>query len=224
MLFMDKEIKENEQIPTATRHDLQLGRRFFHMGMGTFVVAVYGFFLEHQYAVYILGAGACLFYIMEQVRLSYPESANFFKIASQYLLRAEEQLQESAALPYAISILLTMITFPKVIAIIAILTLAWADPLSALVGIKFGKKKISKGKTVAGSAAFFVTTLICCLVSLCVFHGAFKPKYLFLSLAVALFVTCFELIPLKLDDNLTIPLFTAVTVWIFGALMGFSFI
>ena len=224
MLHMDDEKKTKEQVPTATRYDLQLGRRFFHIGMGTFVVATYGFFLDHQHAVSILGAGACIFYIMEQVRITYPQTANFFKIASQYLLRAEEQLSESAALPYALSILLTMITFPKVVAIIAILTLAWADPLSALVGIRYGKKKIAEGKTLAGSLAFFIATFICCLVSLVVFQGLLVPKFLFLSTAVALFVTCFELIPLKLDDNLTIPLFTAVTVWLFGGLMGLQFI
>ena len=204
--------------PTATRHDLQWGRRLFHIGMGTIVAATYGFFLDHQQAVFILGAGACIFYILEQVRLSYPESASFFKIASQYLLRAEEQLQESAALPYAISILLTMISFPKVVAIIGILTLAWADPLSALIGIRFGKKKIMSGKSYAGSFAFFITTFICCLGCLTVFGPGFDYNLIFVSLGVALVVACFELIPLRLDDNLTIPLFTAIAVWVICAL------
>ena len=41
--------------------------------------------------------------------------------------RAEEQFRESAMTPYVIAILLTILTFPKTIALIAICTLAIAD-------------------------------------------------------------------------------------------------
>lgn len=51
------------------------------------------------------------------------------------LFRAEEQFKESAMTPYAIAILLTLLTFPKTLALIGIYTLAIADPLSAVVGI-----------------------------------------------------------------------------------------
>jgi dolichol kinase len=57
-------------------------------------------------------------------------------------------------------VLLTLISFPKVVALVAIYTLAVADPLSAIIGIKYGKTKIVKGKSLEGSLAFFTASLI----------------------------------------------------------------
>jgi dolichol kinase len=211
-----------EEGPTSTRNDLQLGRRFFHMSMGTIVVTTYALFLSHQETVYILGTGACLLYLMEQIRINYPELASKLMVVSKYLLRAEEQLHESAAIPYAIAILLTLISFPKVVAMIAILTLAWADPLSALIGIKYGKHKIAPGKSMEGSGAFFIASFLCSLLTLGFWNGHLNASIWLFSLAQAIIVTLFELLPLRIDDNLTIPLFTATVVWILGSLSGIA--
>ena len=100
-------------------------------------------FLSHQQAVYILGIATTVFYVLEQLRINYP-NAIYLKQLNQYFLRAEEQLKESAAIPYLMALLLTIISFPKSIALVAIFTLATADPLSAVIGIRFGKKTSCK--------------------------------------------------------------------------------
>jgi diacylglycerol kinase (CTP) len=197
----------------SSRYDLQLPRRLFHMGCGLTVAAFYHMFFSHSEAVYLLGFIACLIYTFEQVRLNYPEIASRFELYSKYLLRAEEQLKESAQMPYIMGVLLTILSFPKPIALVAICILAVADPLSALVGIQFGKTKIGPRKSLQGSIAFFVSSFVCAAYCLSLYHP-FDFNVFGLSICVAIIVTGFELIPIRIDDNLTIPLFSAAITWL----------
>jgi diacylglycerol kinase (CTP) len=196
----------------STRHDLQIPRRLFHMGCGLGVAALYHQLFTHSEAVYLLGFVACIVYTFEQIRVNYPEIANRFEFYTKYLLRAEEQLHESAQVPYIMGLLLTILSFPKPIALVAICILAVADPLSALVGIRFGTIKIGAGKSLQGSIAFFIATLAAAIYCLSLYYP-FTFNIFGLSLSVAIIVTLFELIPIRIDDNLTIPLFSAAITW-----------
>ncbi len=204
----------------ATRKDFQLGRRVFHMSMGIATATAYNLLVTHERAIYILGTTACLIYLVEQIRINYPEFADRLSIVSKYFLRAEEQLHESAAIPYIMAILLTILSFPKIIALVAIYTLAISDPLSAIIGIKFGKHKIRPNKSVEGSLAFFLTSFLCCLLILLSYVDGLTGRVVIVSLILSLSSTCFELLPIKIDDNLTIPLFTAFTLWILCAIFA----
>jgi dolichol kinase len=146
--------------PLATRKSIQIGRRAFHMANGVVAATAYALFFTHTQAVYILGTVACLVYFLEQIRISYPELIRQAPWIERGFLRAEEQAKESGMIPYAIAILLAIITFPKEAALIAIYTLALADPISAIVGIKFGRRHVVPDKTVEGSFAFFAVTLL----------------------------------------------------------------
>ncbi len=213
---------EQKHSPKATRSSFQLPRRLFHLSMGMVCGTLYHLFLNHQQAVYILGTSLCILYIIEQLRINYPEHSSIFSKISKYFLRAEEQLKESASIPFVMGVLLTLLTFPKIVSLVAIYTLALGDPLSAIIGIKFGKHKIAGNKSLEGSAAFFIASFT---VILTVFYGLYglEGSYIALmALIVSLIITGFELIPIRIDDNLTIPLFTAVTLWVTCTLMGIS--
>lgn len=208
------------EIHLSTRKNLQLARRLFHMANGVGVATVYLISLTHQQMIHFLGTLLCVLYIVEQVRINYPETANKLLPITKFIIRAEEQLKESAMLPYTIAVLLTIITFPKPIAIVAIYTLAIADPLSAIIGIKYGKNKIVEHKSLEGSGAFFISTFICSIIVLSGYQGKLDWTMTFISFAIALLASAFEMIPLKLDDNLTIPLSTAFMLWILCGLFG----
>jgi diacylglycerol kinase (CTP) len=211
---------ENPQINLSTRKNLQLARRLFHMANGVGIATVYLISLTHQQMIHFLGTLLCLLYIVEQVRINYPETANKLLPITRFIIRAEEQLKESAMLPYTIAVLLTIITFPKPIALVAIYTLAIADPLSAIIGIKFGKNKIVSHKSLEGSAAFFISTFLCSFIVLSGYQGEITGTITFISISIALLSSAFEMVPLKLDDNLTIPLSTAFMLWILCGMFG----
>jgi len=204
-----------------TRNNIQISRRLIHMGMGIFAATLYNLSVAHQQAVYLLGTCASVMYIFEQLRVSYPEYSEKFNIITKYFLRAEEQLQESASVPYAMALLLTILSFPKIVAVTAIYILAIADPLSAIIGIKFGKHPWSKGKTLEGSGAFFISTFLCILIT----FGStlqYSVAVFILALFAAIIITLFEAIPIRIDDNLTIPLFSAATLWAFSAILSLA--
>ncbi len=182
------------------------------MGMGITAGTLYNLAFTHQQAVYILGLFASVLYVLDQIRVAYPGFAKNFQWLLKFILRAEEQLKESSAIPYAMALLLTILSFPKVIAVASIYVLGIADPMSALFGIRFGKHKIIKGKSLEGSLAFFISTFF---IILFVFlsYGYTNRLTWILAIMGASICTLFEMIPLKLDDNLTIPLFTATCLW-----------
>jgi dolichol kinase len=206
--------------PTATRKDLQLGRRLVHLANGVTVASAYALLFTHQQVVHLFGTIACLVYILDRVRIHYPEVARRVPLLNRLFFRAEEQFKESAMTPYAIAILLTILTFPKPVALIAIYTLAIADPLAAVVGISWGRRQIAPHRTAEGTLAFFLATLAVSLVVLSLSTGAPHVSTAGASLLLALAATLFEMVPLRLDDNLTIPLFVGFAGWIVCAAAG----
>jgi len=206
--------------PSATRKDLQLGRRLVHCANGSAIATAYALIFTHQQIVHTFGSIACLVYILDRIRIHYPELLERAPWINSLLFRAEEQFKESAMTPYAIAILLTLLTFPKTIALIAIYTLAIADPASALVGITWGRRRIVPGKSVEGSLAFFTATAVITAVVLRLTTVVAPGPIAVAALAIALTGAIFEMLPLRLDDNLTIPLFVGFAGWVVCTLAG----
>ena len=217
-ISVETQPKNSKALPT--RHNLQITRRLFHMANGFVFATLYLISLSHSQMIHLLGTLACLLYLVEQIRINYPDTAAKLLPFTKLIMRAEEQLKESAMVPYAMAILLTIITFPKHIALVGIYTLAFADPLSAIIGIKFGKHKISPTRSLEGSSAFFVSTFLACLFVLAGYNSSIDLSVVLISLLLGLMGAVFDLFPLKLDDNLTIPLFTSFALWLICTIFG----
>jgi diacylglycerol kinase (CTP) len=209
---------QSEKEVTKSRKDLHLPRRFFHLTMGLSCGLIYKHYLTHQEAVHILGIATCIIYIVEQIRIKYPEFKNVFTELSKYLLRAEEQLKESATIPFLMGMLLTILTFPKYMTLVAIFTLAVSDPFSAIIGILFGKTKIKENRSLEGCAAFFFSTLIIHLMVLSPLYESILTLGL-ISVLSSFIIAWFDYLELKIDDNLTIPITTASALWILTSLL-----
>ncbi len=196
-----------------TRKDLQLGRRLVHLANGVAVATAYALLFTHTQVVRVFGTIACLVYVADRVRILYPELAERLPGVNAAFFRAEEQFRESAMTPYVIAILLTALTFPKTIALVAILTLAIADPLSAVVGIRFGRHRVVPDKSLEGSAAFFAATFAIAFALLRPLPGVDGLQAAGAAGLIGLAAAAFEMIPLRLDDNLTIPLLVGFSAW-----------
>lgn len=104
-----------------------------------------------------------------------------------------------------ISFFICILFFNKEIAILSMLIIVISDTAAAVTGKTIGKRKIGT-KTLEGGIAFFVTAMI-------LFFIVIKPNDLTLIYIgfLSVFLTAvFELIPLKADDNITIPLFFGI--------------
>jgi dolichol kinase len=130
----------------------------------------------------------------------------FQKLFFGQVLREKEKSTLMGSTYFLFAILLTILLFPKPIAIVSILILILSDTTAALVGKRIGRVKIF-GKTLEGSMAFLITSLLIVWIypHLSRIPGSFA----------ALGATVIEVLPIKLDDNLSIPL-------VAGAIMFFA--
>ena len=207
--------------PSASRHDLQLGRRFFHLVNGVATATGYALLFTHEQVIHIFGAIACIVYILDRVRIAYPEViARRAPWINHTFLRAEEQVREAAMTPFVIAVLLTILTVPKLPALVAIYTLAISDPLAAVIGIRFGRHRITRNRSLEGSCAFLAATTV---IAAAVFHwGTPAPAatLAWASFSIGLAAAILELLPLRIDDNLTIPIFVGFSAWAISGLFG----
>lgn len=148
-----------------------------------------------------------LYLIVDLLRHFHPGLASLFqKHFFGRVLREEEKPTLMGSTYFLFASILTIVLFPKPIAIASLLILILSDTAAALIGKGFGRTPIF-GKTLEGSLAFFVSALL--IVWL--YPGLDRLSGSVAALGAALI----ETIPIPLDDNLTIPL-TAGAIMFFG--------
>lgn len=144
---------------------------------------------------------------VDLLRHFHPGMASLFrKLFFGRVLREEEKPTLMGSTYFLFSTILTILLFPKTIAIVSLLILIFADTAAALVGKGIGKVRIF-GKTLEGSFAFFLTSLL--------IVWTYPDLNRLSGSLAALGTTLIELLPIKIDDNLTIPL-VAGAIILFG--------
>lgn len=108
---------------------------------------------------------------------------------------------------FMISTFLILVFFKREIAIPTLFFLTFEDAGSGIIGSKFGKTKIFPGKSVEGFIGGFFFNL---LILLLIFKFIDLPFYVLIS--GALISSIVELLPLKMDDNLTVGIITAISM------------
>ncbi len=124
------------------------------------------------------------------------------------VLREEEKKDLMGSTYFLFATILAIFFFPKPIAIASLLILILSDTAAALVGKGMGRIRVF-GKTFEGSGAFFITSLL--IVWL--YPGLNRVS----GMLAALGGTLIELLPIGLNDNLSIPLVTGAIMFFAGA-------
>ena len=123
------------------------------------------------------------------------------------VLREEEGETFMGSTYFLFSTILTILLFPKPIAISSLLILILADTAAALVGRGIGRISIF-GKTLEGSLAFFLSSLLIVWI---------YPNLNRCSGSLAVLgATVIEILPIKVNDNLTIPLVAGAIMFFLG--------
>ncbi|MBX3045238.1 MAG: dolichol kinase [Candidatus Kapabacteria bacterium] len=122
-----------------------------------------------------------------------------------------------------ISAVLTVLVFPKVIAVISFIILIVSDIAAALVGRKWGTTKLGK-KSLEGTLAFMVSGILVVAIVGIIFNANI---YFYIAGVLGAVVGGFgELYAkeLKLDDNLSIPVGVGITMLAIARLWNDSFL
>ncbi len=185
---------------------VQPWRRMFHMGCGVGMAV-----LVHRMgpdsavpAASLAGAlGAAL--LLDWVRLrSRAANTAFFRWFSA-LASPREARGVASSTWFLTGALAVLVVAPHRVFAPALLVLALADPAASVVGRLWGKRRLGKGSWEGTGAFFLVAAAV--LTPFAGLPGA---------LASALVVAVAEVLPSGIDDNLTVPLATALALWAVG--------
>ncbi len=184
---------------------IEMRRKAVHLA--TLIIPIgYGFFPKTAILTFLVPF-FLLYLAVDLLRHFHPGLAALFK---KYffgrVLRDEEERRLMGSTYFLFASILTILLFPKTIAIVSLLILILSDTAAALVGKGVGRRRLFR-KTFEGTMAFLTSSLLIVW---------FYPGLDRLAGSVAAFgTTMIEVLPIPLDDNLTIPLCA-------GALMFFG--
>ncbi|MDX2127916.1 MAG: phosphatidate cytidylyltransferase [Chloroherpetonaceae bacterium] len=188
----------------------ELARKGIHSA--SILIPIIYYHIERDLALLLLAILFGGFFIVDLLKMFFSPLRNWYYAQFGGMLRAHEQGTRSfnGATFVSLSALILVFFFPKLIAIASFAILVVADTAAALVGRKFGKTKIFS-KSLEGSIAFFVFALLVSFNTPKIHWGV--------ALGMSFVGMIAELIPIKLgdytfDDNLTIPLSTAVFAYV----------
>ena len=101
---------------------------------------------------------------------------------------------------------ISLLLFPRKIAFISITVLAVGDSFSTIIGVHFGKHKtkINPPKSWEGTLGGIATSFLACL--------AFTN--LIAAFVASVVGMTAELLPIRINDNLLIPISTGIALWI----------
>lgn len=178
-------------------------RRLWHLGGGSFF-PILALFIPKGMLLVILGTVTAIFITWEIVRFAFPSVNQWMMSHFGVILKEEEGFRLTGSTYLLLSSLAVFLLFDKYVAIASLLFLSIGDLMATVVGGKFGKRIVLK-KSLEGSLA--------CLAS-CLLIGMAMTRVspvMVLPVAVvgAASATIVELLPIPIDDNLTIPLFSA---------------
>jgi dolichol kinase len=158
--------------------------------------------LPYNAAVIISASLMIIDLIFETIRLLYPSVNRLLLKIFEGTYREKEKENVSTLIWTLSGAFLTIFLFSenRNIVTLSLLYLTLGDSVAALVGVKFGRIKLgSKGKSLEGSLAFFVIAFLCSIFFV-------KIEY---ALITAFLGAAIEFLPLSVDDNFILPIFTA---------------
>ncbi|HAZ11855.1 MAG TPA: hypothetical protein DCY86_03640 [Bdellovibrionales bacterium] len=210
-----------ELVPFRLRNDVHLMRKLWHMGTG--LCGLFLYFINGQQVfktANILMALGCLALILEAMRLRYPSLNRFALSIMRPVMRESEKNTISGFPYYAMGVALSLYLFPERLAILSVIFLVFADPISSYFGINFGKDKLLPNKSLQGSLAGFVTCYALCLIYGLVYSSADFSLLIFALFGGLIGALSEMLSYFKIDDNFTIPVFSGFGLTLINLILG----
>jgi diacylglycerol kinase (CTP) len=211
-----------------TRNELHLPRRIFHMATGSIIVAVASLIDSKRNIVLVLSTVTAVAFVIEISRLSSPRLNSWLMRYFGFLIRAGEETQFTGAFHYCVGCALAAVVFPRALALLSILYLAFGDPIASLIGVKYGRviwrtNPFDVQKSLEGSVACFV---FCTFLTFGLSHFfsitaalQFQDRILFSALG-GLGAMFGEILPLRTDDNLAMPLISGAFLWLTSSVLN----
>lgn len=173
----------------------------------TFFVLYY-FYHTKRETLFLVGTVALIFLIIDIDRLSRLSLIRTLLKKELTIFKPSEEKRLSSLTLFLVGSFLTIWLFNQMIAITAMLMLIFGDIFSKIFGMAYGRHPLFK-KTLEGSLAFLGCGLICIFILSTAL--SWSPTLMLVGVIAA---SIAEILPLGIDDNLTIPLLSGFFMWI----------
>ena len=182
-------------------------RKLLHLASCSIALSYLWFFKDKSIMLIIVGALTLMSIVIEISRNKNNIIKKIFKRHFNFMLRKDEiKGSFTGATWLLIGNFLTIFIFPIFVAVPALLYLSIGDATAALVGKNFRRFTIGK-KSLVGSFFGFLCGLI--FVSLV---NKVLPFHILMFGSIVAMIT--EILPIRFDDNLTIPLLSGSAIMI----------
>ena len=190
----------------------EFSRKIFHL-LNMVIPLIHVYFIEDRMGMLIFLSLMLIFcFFIEVLRTRYFILHKFFKKYLHFMMRDSEKEGEITGATWVFAgSLFTIMLIPKPFCIVALFFLAVGDTFAALVGMNYPFLKIGR-KTLSGSFACFIT---CCIIGLLFSHSLNTSTIIF----GAFIATLTELSSMKINDNLSIPIFSGLSMYSFNTLL-----
>ncbi len=113
------------------------------------------------------------------------------------------------------------LTGSHLVCALSLAVLGLADPAAGLVGRRWGRIKLVRGRSLEGTTAFVVAGTVACLATLGIWHASLGwPLALGLTASAVLPAAFAELYSRRIDDNLLVPMAAAAGAAAFAMIAG----
>ena len=190
-------------------------RRFFHLAAGS-LVPLAGIFAPIPEFLAVLAALVAGGLALDLIRFRVSWLNRVFLRWLRPLLKVSEDRQVTGATYLLVAAFFAFLLFDRPVAVAVMLFLAVGDPVAALVGRPMPGPRLF-GKSPIGTLAFVAVSLLVVAglggVGVITYHWSF--------LVGAVVAGLVELLPLPLDDNLTVPLIAGSVMQYLEPLLAF---
>lgn len=199
---------------------LEVRRKAIHL-VGLAIPAGYLVIPDQALAKAILICIMVLAVSVDIWRLSEPRLRRFLHGLGGAVMRPHEKNDLLGSTCLVIASTMTVLIFPKGVAVAALCLLVGGDTAAALVGRRFGRLRMPGGKTLEGTLAFIAAGLVLNLgVGMVLLRLAPASPGLSPLAALVGAVTggVVEAAPLPVDDNFAIPIVSGVAMVLTGVI------
>ena len=195
---------------TQDRSEVHLSRRLFHMTAAA-LFPVLALLLREELFIALLLLTTIVWVAGDLARLRIASLNRWFLRYLGPLLRKGEEHRMTGAAYVLMGTLAAFALFQRDVAILAVLFLALGDPVAAMVGMRFRRGRVF-GKSPLGSVAMAGAALGVAGV----LHGVGAIDFRWLFVVGALVAAVTEILPIPVNDNITVPLGAGAAMTMLG--------
>lgn len=202
-----------------SRDSLYLSRKIFHLVGGLMIYLAYSYVeFATFFALFIIVSSV---FVLGDLGRQYSATLNQFLTHIFLPFIREDEVKKLSGISYfLIGVSITVALFDPKISKLSILFAALVDPASSYFGVLYGQStKIFKNTSLHGLAGGFIVSIIISTIYF-TYYDLMTERLIIVSLLASFIAIFTEAVPLKINDNFTIPILSAILLqgvfYIFG--------